>query len=67
MSAGRAVRERTTPPATPPMEESNEAEPGQLRTARRQGDAYGAALEAMREEEGAAVAEAGNVVVALVN
>jgi hypothetical protein len=67
VSAGRAVKERTTPAVTPPMEKSNEAEPEQLDTARQQGGAYGAALRAMAEEDGAAVAEAGNFVVALVN
>lgn len=67
MSAGHPVRERTTAPAMPPMDESNEAEPEQLGIAREQGDAYGRALQAMADEEGAAVAEAGNFVVALVN
>lgn len=67
MSAGHAIAERTTPAVVPPMDESNEAEPEQLDTARRQGDAYGAALKAMQEEDGAAVAEAGNFRVALVN
>ena len=67
MSAGRAVEERTTPAVPPPMEKSNEAEPDQLDTARQQGDAYGAALKAMQEEDGAALAEAGNFRVALVN
>lgn len=67
MSAGHVIEERTTPAVTPPMDESNEAEPDQLATARRQGDAYGAALEAMQEEDGAALAEAGNYRVALVN
>jgi hypothetical protein len=67
VSAGRAVEERTTPAARPPMSESNEAEPDQLSTARSQGDAYGQALDAMAEEDGAAVTRAGNYVVALVN
>jgi hypothetical protein len=67
VSAGQVVTERTTPMVTPPMEKSNEAEPDQLATARQQGDAYGAALQAMAEEDGAAVAEAGNYRVALVN
>jgi len=67
MSAGRVVREQTTPAATPRMAESNEAEPGQLSVARRQGDSYGAALDAMAEEDGAAVTRAGDYVVALVN
>jgi Fe2+ transport protein len=67
VSAGQVLEERTTPSAVPPMDESNEAEPDQLATARRQGDAYGAALQAMEEEDGAAVAEAGNFRVALVN
>ncbi|MGY1827683.1 MULTISPECIES: hypothetical protein [unclassified Blastococcus] len=39
MSAGRVVAVRTTPSVVPPMEESNEAEPEQLATARRQRDA----------------------------
>ncbi len=67
MSAGHAVKERTTPAVRPPMEKSNEAEPDQLDVARQQGDAYGAAVQAMAEEDGAALTEAGNFVVALVN
>lgn len=67
MSAGQVVREKTTPAEAPPMVESNEAEPEQLRVAREQGDAYGHAIKAMAEEDGAAMAEAGNYVVALVN
>ncbi|MGY1634396.1 iron transporter [Geodermatophilus sp. SYSU D01186] len=66
MSAGYAVLERSTPAVRPPMGESNEAEPGQLGTARRQGDAYGSALQAMAEEDGAAVARAGHYLLALV-
>ncbi|MDT0276139.1 iron transporter [Blastococcus goldschmidtiae] len=54
MAAGHAVEDRTTPAAAPPMEKSNEAEPDQLDVARRQGDAYGAAVQAMAEEDGAA-------------
>ncbi|MGY1708740.1 iron transporter [Geodermatophilus sp. SYSU D00758] len=67
MSAGRVVEERTTPATQPPVGESNEAEPDQLDTARAQGDAYGRALQAMQEEDGAALARAGDYVVALVN
>jgi hypothetical protein len=50
-----------------PWSGSNETEPDQLATARQQGDADGAALQAMQEEDGAAVAEAGNYRIALVN
>lgn len=67
MSAGRVVKDQTTPAQQPPMEKSNEAEPEQLAVARTQGDAYGKALEAMKEEDGAALAPAGNYVVAFVN
>lgn len=67
MPVGHAVKERTTPAERPPMRESNEAEPDQLKTARTQGDAYGQAIDAMAEEDGAAVTRAGNVIVALVN
>ncbi len=67
VSAGHAVHERSTPAVRPPMRESNEAEPEQLDTARRQGDAYGRALHAMAEEDGAAITRAGHYLVALVN
>jgi hypothetical protein len=53
VSAGHAVKERTTPATRPPMSESNEAEPDQLKVARAQGDAYGRALDAMAEEANA--------------
>jgi hypothetical protein len=66
VSAGHVVNERSTPAVRPPMDESNEAEPEQLDTARRQGDAYGRALQAMAEEDGAAVTHAGHYLVALV-
>jgi hypothetical protein len=48
------------------MDENKEAEPEQLDTARWQGDAYGRALQAMVEEDGAAVTHAGHYLVALV-
>jgi len=67
VSAGHAITERSTPAVRPPMRKSNEAEPDQLTAARTQGDAYGAALDAMAEEDGAALTRAGNFVVALVN
>jgi hypothetical protein len=67
MSAGHVVEQQSTPAVVPPMDRSNEAEPGQLTTARQQGDAYGRALQAMAEEDGAAVTRAGHYLVALVN
>ncbi len=67
MSAGRLVEQESTAAVAPPMQESNEAEPDQLAVARQQGDAYGEALEAMAEEDGAAVGRVGNYLVALVN
>ncbi len=67
MTPARAVPDRTTAEQRPPMQESNEAEPDQLEVSRRQGDAYGEALEAMAAEDGAVTARAGNYVVAFVN
>ena len=57
----------TTPAHTPPMSASNEADDDQLSIARTEGDAYGAALQAMADEDGAAVAHAGDFLVAFVN
>ena len=56
----------TTPPHTPPMSASNEAEPDQLEVARAEGDAYARALEAMDEESGAVTQRAGDYLVAFV-
>ena len=56
----------TTPPHTPPMAASNEAEPDQLEVARAEGDAYARALEAMDEESGAVTQRAGDYLVAFV-
>jgi len=56
----------STPPHTPTMRESNEAQPGQLDVARAEGDAYGRAMQAMAEESGATVKAAGDYLVALV-
>ncbi|MGY1665773.1 hypothetical protein [Geodermatophilus sp. SYSU D00696] len=66
MSAGHVVEQQSTPAIVPPRERSNEAGPGQLATAEQQGDAYGAALQSMAEEDGAAVTRAGHYLVALV-
>lgn len=49
------------------MQASNEATDEQLAVARAQGDAYGRALQAMAEEEGAVTARAGQYLVAFVN
>lgn len=57
----------STRPSQPPMQASNEATDEQLAVARDQGDAYGRALQAMAEEEGAVTARAGEYVVAFVN
>lgn len=58
----------TTSPATdPPMRPSNEATDDQLTVARRQGDAYGDALTAMADEDGAVVTHAGDYLIAFVN
>jgi hypothetical protein len=56
----------TTPPHTPPMAASNEAEPDQLGVARAEGDAYARALEVMDEESGAVIRRAGDYLVAFV-
>jgi hypothetical protein len=56
----------TTPPHTPPMAASNEAEPDQLGVARAEGDAYARALQAMDEESGAVTRRAGDYLVAFV-
>ncbi len=56
----------TTPPHTPPMAASNEAEPGQLEVARAEGGAYARALQAMDEESGAVTLPAGDYLVAFV-
>jgi Fe2+ transport protein len=56
----------TTEPHIPPMEASNEAEPGQLDIARAQGGTYGQALRAMDEESGAVTQRAGDYLVAFV-
>ncbi len=56
MSAGHAVRQQSTPTVRAPVAESGVAEPGQLHTAPQQEDAYGRALQAAAEEDGAAVA-----------
>lgn len=66
MGTGTVVAERTTPERRPPMEGSNEAQPEQLRVALQQGDAYGRAVQAMADEEGAAMARAGEYLVAFV-
>jgi len=57
----------TTPAAQPPMRTSNEATEEQLAVARRQGQAYGGALRAMAEEDGALSQLAGDYLVAFVN
>lgn len=57
----------TTPATTPPDRASNEATRGQLDVARQEGDAYGKALHAMAEEDGAALQRAGDYLVAFVN
>ncbi|SDZ20464.1 Fe2+ transport protein [Micromonospora pattaloongensis] len=51
----------------PPMRPSNEATAEQLEVARSQGDAYGRAMQAMAEEDGAETARAGDLVIAFVN
>ena len=56
----------TTPPHTPPMAASNEAEPDQLEVARAEGNSYARALEAMDEESGAVTQRAGDYLVAFV-
>ncbi|MFI9008009.1 iron transporter [Actinosynnema sp. NPDC053489] len=56
----------STPGSTPPMSPSNEADPDQLDVARAEGAAYRRALEAMREESGAVVKQAGEYLVVLV-
>lgn len=56
----------STPPNTPPMEASNEAQSEQLEVARDEGRAYFAALKAMEEESGAVVKRAGDYLVAVV-
>jgi hypothetical protein len=56
----------STPPSTPPMKASNEAEPDQLQVARTQGDAYSQALHAMQEESGAVMQRAGDYLVVFV-
>jgi uncharacterized protein involved in high-affinity Fe2+ transport len=56
----------TTPPHTPPMAASNEAEPDQLDVARAEGGAYARALQAMDEESGAVTRRAGDYLVAFV-
>ncbi|OLR93623.1 iron transporter [Actinokineospora bangkokensis] len=56
----------TTPPRTPPMSASNEADPDQLQVAREQGEAYHRALNAMLEESGGVVERAGEYTVVLV-
>jgi hypothetical protein len=55
-----------TQAVTPPMEQSNEAEPEQLELARKQGEAYKKALEHManQEADSGAMKAAGNFVVA---
>ncbi|TVT09922.1 hypothetical protein FNH07_06625 [Amycolatopsis bartoniae] len=56
----------SSPHHRPPMEASNEAEPGQLAVARGEGDAYFRALKAMEQESGAVLKAAGEYLVALV-
>jgi Fe2+ transport protein len=57
----------STPGANPPMRDSNEANSEQLAVARREGDTYGRALQAMAAEEGALAVHAGDYLVAFVN
>ncbi|MEU4245691.1 iron transporter [Actinoplanes sp. NPDC026619] len=57
----------TTHATTPPMRNSNEADDDQLKVAERQGDAYGNALQAMAEEDGAVTCRAGDYLVAFIN
>lgn len=57
----------TTERRTPPMAPSNEASPDQLDVARAEGDAYGRAMRAMADEEGAVTARAGDLVIGFVN
>jgi uncharacterized protein involved in high-affinity Fe2+ transport len=56
-----------TPAARPPMRPSNEATAEQLDVARGEGDAYGRALQAMADEDGAVIRRAGDYLVAFVN
>jgi hypothetical protein len=56
----------STPPHTPPKTPSNEADAAQLDIAGMQGDMYGKALQAMREESGAVMQRAGDYLVVLV-
>ncbi len=58
MSAGTRCGSDRPWRVRPPVAQSNEAEPGQLHTAPQQEDAYGRALQAAAEEDGAAVARA---------
>ena len=57
----------TTPAGDPPMRASNEATQEQLDVARTEGDAYGKALTAMADEDGAVTCRAGDYLVAFVN
>jgi hypothetical protein len=56
----------TTPPGTPPMGASDEAEPDQPGVARAEGDADTRALQAMDQESGAVTPGAGDDLVAFV-
>ncbi|PSK64069.1 hypothetical protein B0E53_03974 [Micromonospora sp. MH33] len=56
-----------TPHNGPPMRPSNEATAQQLQVARAQGDAYGRAIRAMAEEDGANTACSGDFLIAFVN
>ncbi|GIJ26392.1 hypothetical protein Vqi01_15540 [Micromonospora qiuiae] len=53
--------------STPPMAPSNEATREQLDVARAEGDAYRRAMQAMADEEGAVMAQAGDLVIGFVN
>lgn len=57
----------STPGANPPVQASNEATAEQLALARRQGDAYGRAVQAMAAEDGARSVHAGDFLLAFVN
>jgi hypothetical protein len=52
----------TTHANRPPQQSSNEADDDQLKVAHAQGDAYGKALKAMTDEDGAATCRAGEYV-----
>jgi hypothetical protein len=57
----------TSPATDPPSRASNEATVDQLTVARHEGDAYGEALKAMADEDGAVITRAGDYLVAFIN